>query len=420
MNILVVGGGGREHAIAHSLSKSPLTKNLIVAPGNPGIKKFAECYPIAADDIEGQCKLAKNKKIDLVFIGPEIPLVLGLKDRLSEIGIDAFGPSAKAAQLEGSKIFSRNFCKKYNIPQPSFKYCDNLETAKNQIHLLRGYCVVKADGLAAGKGVVVCDTIEEAIDASTQMLQKNKFGDAGKSIVIEERITGIEASVFAVSDGENAIILGTAQDHKRAYDNDKGPNTGGMGAISPAPALNDNLNQEIFNKIIMPTINGMKLEGIAYEGILYAGIMLTKDGPRVIEFNCRFGDPETQVVLPRLKTDLVEIVKNTIDKNLNGMKINLLDNTAITVVLASQGYPGDFKKGSELPSLSKYDKEENISIFHSGTTQNNEKKLISNGGRVLSVTAIGQNVKECRKEAYKTIENINWKNGFFRKDIGKL
>jgi phosphoribosylamine---glycine ligase len=420
MNILLVGSGGREHAIAHSLSKSPLTKKLIVAPGNPGIKKIAECYPIAADDIEGLCKLAKDKNIDLVFIGPEIPLVLGLKDKLLEIGIDAFGPSAKAAQLEGSKTFSRNFCKKYNIPQPNFTYCNDIETAKQQIELLKGYCVVKADGLAAGKGVVVSDTIEEAITASTQMLEDYKFGDAGKVILIEERITGIEASVFAVSDGDTALILGTAQDHKRAYDNDQGPNTGGMGAISPAPALNDRLNQEIFNTIIMPTINGMKSDGMTYEGILYAGIMLTANGPKVIEFNCRLGDPEAQVVLPRLETDLLEIVKNTVDKNLNSIRVNLFDNTAITVVLASKGYPGDFKKGSELPSLSKYDQEENILIFHSGTADNNEKQLVSNGGRVLSVSAIGQNVKECRNKAYKTIEDINWENGFYRKDIGKL
>ena len=293
MNILVVGGGGREHAIAYSLSKSSSIKKLIVAPGNPGIETFAECYPIAADDIEGQCKLAKDIKADIVFIGPEIPLVLGLKDKLSEIGINAFGPSKEAAQLEGSKTFSRNFCKKYNIPQPNFKYCSDLKTAKDQIELLNGYCVVKADGLAAGKGVVVCNTVNEAIEASTQMLEDNKFGDAGKSILIEERITGIEASVFAVSDGNTAIVLGTAQDHKRAYDNDQGPNTGGMGAISPAPALNEELNKNIFNNIIMPTINGMRSDGIPYEGILYAGVMLTDQGPKVIEFNCRFGDPET-------------------------------------------------------------------------------------------------------------------------------
>ena len=419
MNILVVGGGGREHAIAYSLSKSPLTKKLIVAPGNPGIETFAECYPIAADDIDGQCKLAKDMKADIVFIGPEIPLVLGLKDKLSKIGINAFGPSKEAAQLEGSKTFSRNFCKRYNIPQPNFKYCSDLNTAKDQIELLNGYCVVKADGLAAGKGVIVCDTVSEAIKASTQMLEDNKFGDAGKSILIEERITGIEASVFAVSDGNTAIVLGTAQDHKRAYDNDQGPNTGGMGAISPAPALNEELNKNIFNNIVMPTINGMRSDGIPYEGILYAGVMLTDQGPKVIEFNCRFGDPETQVVLPRLSTDLVDIIHNTVTNNLENTPIELTDNTAITVVIASKGYPGTFKKGIELPSLNNLDKQDDILIFHSGTAKNDNENLISSGGRVLSVTAIGDNVQDCRKKAYKAVEEINWDKGFFRRDIGR-
>ena len=420
MNILVVGGGGREHAIAYSLSKSPLTKKLIVAPGNPGIETFAECYPIAADDIDGQCRLAKDMKADIVFIGPEIPLVLGLKNKLSEIGINAFGPSKEAAQLEGSKTFSRNFCKRYNIPQPNFKYCSDLNTAKDQIELLNGYCVVKADGLAAGKGVVVCDTVNEAIEASTQMLEDNKFGDAGKSILIEERITGIEASVFAVSDGNTAIVLGTAQDHKRAYDNDQGPNTGGMGAISPAPALNEELNKNIFNNIIMPTINGMRSDGIPYEGILYAGVMLTDQGPKVIEFNCRFGDPETQVVLPRLSTDLVEIVHNTVTNNLENTSIDLIDNTAITVVIASKGYPGTFKKGIELPSLNNLNKQDDILIFHSGTAKNDNENLISSGGRVFSVTAIGDNVQDCRQKAYKAVEEINWNKGFYRRDIGKV
>jgi phosphoribosylamine--glycine ligase len=420
MNILVVGGGGREHAIAYSLSKSPLIKKLIVAPGNPGIETFAECYPIAADDIDGQCKLAKDMKADIVFIGPEIPLVLGLKDKLSEIGINAFGPSKEAAQLEGSKTFSRNFCKRYNIPQPNFKYCSDLNTAKDQIELLNGYCVVKADGLAAGKGVVVCDTVNEAIEASTQMLEDNKFGDAGKSILIEERITGIEASVFAVSDGTIAIVLGTAQDHKRAYDNDQGPNTGGMGAISPAPALNEELNKNIFNNIIMPTINGMRSDGIPYEGILYAGVMLTDQGPKVIEFNCRFGDPETQVVLPRLSTDLVDIIHNTVTNNLENTSIELTDNTAITVVIASKGYPGTFKKGIELPSLNNLNKQDDILIFHSGTAKNDNENLISSGGRVFSVTAIGDNVQDCRHKAYKAVEEINWDKGFYRSDIGKL
>ena len=400
--------------------KISINKKTNSCPGNPGIEFFAECYPIAADDIDGQCKLAKDMKADIVFIGPEIPLVLGLKNKLSEIGINAFGPSKEAAQLEGSKTFSRNFCKKYNIPQPSFKYCGDLKTAKDQIEFLNGYCVVKADGLAAGKGVVVCDTVNEAIEASTQMLEENKFGDAGKSILIEERITGIEASVFAVSDGNTVIVLGTAQDHKRAYDNNQGPNTGGMGAISPAPALNEELNKNIFDNIIMPTINGMKSDGIPYEGILYAGVMLTDQGPKVIEFNCRFGDPETQVVLPRLSTDLVDIVYNTVTNNLENTPIELTDNTAITVVIASKGYPGTFKKGIELPSLKKFDKQDDILIFHSGTAKNENENLISSGGRVLSVTAIGDNVQDCRKKAYNTVEEIIWDKGFYRKDIGKV
>tara|TARA_Y100000991_G_C21869744_1_gene304593 strand:- start:75 stop:830 length:756 start_codon:yes stop_codon:yes gene_type:complete len=251
------------------------------------------------------------------------------------------------------------------------------------------------------------------------MLEKNKFGDAGKSILIEERINGIEASVFAVSDGETAILIGTAQDHKRAYDNDEGPNTGGMGAISPAPALDQDLNKEIFNKIIIPTINGMKLEGYPYEGILYAGVMITNKGPKVIEFNCRFGDPETQVVLPRLSTDLVNIVQKTISKNLKDMAIDLTHQKAITVVIASNGYPGEFEKGILLPSLKKFDDKTEISIFHSGTSKDKNENLVSNGGRVLSITSIGDNVKECRQKAYQIIETINWKHGFYRKDIGK-
>ncbi len=420
MNILVVGGGGREHAIATTLSKSPLTTRLIVAPGNPGIEEFAECYPIATDDIPGQCKLARDIKADFVFIGPEIPLVRGLKDELLKLGISAFGPSKKAAQLEGSKIFSRNFCKRHNIPQPVFKYCTDIETAKKQIELLDGYCVVKADGLAAGKGVIVCNTIDQAIIASRDMLEKNKFGDAGKSILIEERINGIEASVFAVSDGNDAVLIGTAQDHKRAYDNDEGPNTGGMGAISPAPALDQNLNKEIFNNIIKPTINGMKLEGHPYEGILYAGVMITDKGPKVIEFNCRFGDPETQVVLPRLNTDLVSIVQKTIEKNLNGFTIDFIPQNAITVVIASKGYPGEFKRGVLLPSLKNFKNKNKISVFHSGTSKDKNGNIVSDGGRVLSITSVGTNVHDCRQKAYGIVEAINWKQGFYRKDIGKL
>ncbi len=420
MNILVVGGGGREHAIAESLSKSPLTTKLVVAPGNPGIETFAECYPIAADDIPGQCQLAREIKADFVFIGPEIPLVLGLKDELLKLGINAFGPSKNAAKLEGSKTFSRNFCQRHNIPQPEFKYCTDIATARKQIELLNGYCVVKADGLAAGKGVVVCDTVDQALIASTEMLEKNKFGNAGKSILIEERINGIEASVFAVSDGETAILIGTAQDHKRAYDNDQGPNTGGMGAVSPAPALNQNLIEEIFKNIIIPTINGMKLEGYSYEGVLYAGVMITNKGPKVIEFNCRFGDPETQVILPRLNTDLVDIIQKTISKSLKDVTIDFIPQNAITIVIASNGYPEEFDKGVLLPSFKKFDDETEISVFHSGTSRDKSGNLVSNGGRVLSITSIGNNIEECRQKAYSVVRAINWKQGFYRKDIGKV
>ena len=420
MNILVVGGGGREHAIALSLFNSPQTKKLIVAPGNPGIQKFAECRPIAADDIDGQCQLAKEIKADIVFIGPEIPLVLGLKDRLTELGIIAFGPTAKAAQLEGSKKFSRNFCDRHKISQPKFIYCNNLDTAQEAIKSLNGFCVVKADGLAAGKGVVVCDTVNQAIEASKEMLEENKFGDAGKVILIEERITGIEASVFAVSDGDNAVLIGTAQDHKRAYDNDQGPNTGGMGAISPAPALNATLTNEIMENIIIPTIKGMKSENMEYQGILYAGIMLTNDGPKVIEFNCRFGDPETQVILPRLKTDLVDIILKSSEKKINEFEIKLIPDTAITVVIASKGYPGPFVKGHILPPLDIEDTFGKISVFHSGTSINKKNETVSNGGRVLSITAVSENAEKCRDDVYKAVELINWDQGFYRTDIGKL
>ncbi len=418
MNILVVGGGGREHAISLSLHQSPLTKRLVVAPGNPGIADFAECVKIQPEDLEGQCKLAKEINADIVFIGPEAPLVLGLKDKLNSIGIQAFGPSAKAAQLEGSKIFSRNFCKRHNIPQPKFKYCSDIETAIKEIKLLNGYCVVKADGLAAGKGVTVCENINQAIKAAKNMLEEKIFGDAGNIILIEERIVGIEASLFAISDGSNAILLGTAQDYKRALDNDKGPNTGGMGAISPSPSLNSKLTREIMQTIISPTIKGMKNENMKYEGILYAGIMITKNGPKVIEFNCRFGDPETQAIIPRLKTDLVEIIKRTNEKKLLGFKIELIKKKAVTVVIASNGYPNDFQKNQVLPSLHKVKQIKNLTIYHSGTSTNEKNKLINSGGRVFSISAIGEKIENCRNQIYYGIKLINWKKGFHRKDIG--
>ena len=420
MNILVIGNGGREHAISLCLQKSPLTKKLVVAPGNPGIAKFAKCIKVAIDDIEGICKLAKEIKSDVVFIGPELPLVLGLKDKLEEHGIKVFGPSKLAAQLEGSKFFARDFCERHNIPQPKFNRCTDLEEAKKEIERLNGFCVVKADGLAGGKGVIVCDNVDQAINASKQILEEKKFGKAGNVILIEERITGIEASIFVVSDGKTAILIGSAQDHKRAFDNDEGPNTGGMGAISPSPYMTEELTSKIMKRIIFPTIKGMKSENMPYEGVLYAGIMLTEHGPKVIEFNCRFGDPETQVVIPLLKTDIVEIIKKTINKNLDNFKIKLLDKTAITVVVASKGYPEKFLKNQILPELDQLKKSEDIIIYQAGTDLNKQKKLIATGGRVFCVTATGKNLEDCRKKVYDYIELIKWEKGFYRKDIGNI
>ena len=417
MNILVVGGGGREHAIAHSLSKSPLTKKLVVAPGNPGIKKFASCYPISAEDIDGQCKLAKDINADIVFIGPEIPLVAGLKNRLSEIGINAFGPSKEAAQLEGSKTFSRNFCKRYNIPQPSFKYCNNLKTAKEQIELLNGYCVVKADGLAAGKGVVVCNTVNEAIEASSQMLEENKFGDAGKSILIEERITGIEASVFAVSDGKTAVLLGTAQDHKRAYDNNQGPNTGGMGAYSPAPILDQSVVNKTIDRIIRPTMYEMMDRGMPFTGVLYAGLMIKDSNPRLVEYNVRFGDPECQVLMMRLGGQILDALLSTAKGELGDVKINWADDHSITVVMASSGYPGSYEKGTVINGLDDLPSDSNFVCFHAGT-EKQDGKIVANGGRVLNVTTRANTLIEAQKSAYQMIKNIDWPQGFYRKDIG--
>ena len=420
MNILVIGGGGREHAISLCLQKSPLIKKLVVAPGNPGIAKFAECINIAIDDIEGQCNLAKKVKSDVVFIGPELPLVLGLKDKLEENGIKAFGPSKQAAQLEGSKSFARDFCLRHNIPQPKFKCCSNLKEAKKEIKKLNGYCVVKADGLAAGKGVIICENIDDAINASRQILEQKKFGKAGDRILIEERITGIEASLFAVSDGNNVTLIGSAQDHKRAFDNNKGPNTGGMGAVSPSPYVTEELTNKIMKSIILPTIEGMKSEKMPYEGILYAGIMLTKDGPKVIEFNCRFGDPETQVLIPLLKTDLVEILQKATTKNLDKIKIELIDRTSITVVIASNGYPDKFEKNQILPELDQLKKPNDIIIYHAGTGLDKKNRLIATGGRVFSVTSTGKNIEDCRNKVYPCIEAIKWEKGFYRKDIGNL
>ena len=420
MIILLVGSGGREHAIARAIKNSPLTSKLIITPGNPGMQKLGECKNIPVDDIEELCNLAKLIKADLVIIGPEVPLVRGLKNKLNDIGIKAFGPTAEAAMLEGSKTFSRNFCQKYNIPQPTFNYFNDIELALDEVEKMNGYCVVKADGLAAGKGVIVCDNKEQARQACEEMLNDKKFGQSSSKILIEERISGKEASIFVVSDGRDFKLLGTAQDHKRAFDNDLGPNTGGMGAISPAPTLNEKILQKITKDIIEPTIKGMQLENKNYEGILYIGVMITNDGPKLIEYNCRFGDPEAQVILPLLDSDILEIIIKSIHKDLKNCSISLKNKKSITVVLANKGYPNEFEKNKILPDISSFNNDEDIIIFHSGTSLNSINELVATGGRVLCITSISDTIENCRKKAYTTIDKINWSEGFYRKDIGKL
>ena len=420
MIILLVGSGGREHAIARAIKNSHLKSRLFITPGNPGMQKLGECKNIPVDDVEEICNLANSIKANLVVIGPEVPLVKGLKNKLSQIGIKAFGPTAEAAMLEGSKAFSRNFCKKYNIPQPRFNYFTNYKLALKEVEKMNGHCVVKADGLAAGKGVVVCDNNKQAQQACKEMLNDKKFGQSSSKILIEERISGMEASIFVVSDGQNFKLIGTAQDHKRAFDNDHGPNTGGMGAVSPAPTLNNKMLKKIVKDIVKPTIKGMSLENKIYEGILYIGVMVTKDGPKLIEYNCRFGDPEAQVILPLLDTDILEIMLKSIDKNLKNLNIKFKNKQAITVVLANNGYPNEFEKNKILPNFSSIENDEDIIIFHAGTSLNNKNELIATGGRVLCVTSISDTIKSYRKKAYTAIKEINWIEGFYRKDNGKL
>jgi len=418
MNILLIGSGGREHALAWSLAESPLTTNLVIAPGNPGMAPYGTLHDIAADDLDGLCRLANDIAADLVVIGPEVPLVMGLADRLEEMEIAAFGPSEAAARLEGSKEFARAFCARHNVPQPAYYPVTDYDEACRHIDALGGRCVIKADGLAAGKGVVVADDGDMAKQAAKDMLA-GQFGDSGKTIVVEQRITGPEASLFALLDGETAILMATAQDHKRAYDGDEGPNTGGMGAISPSPRLDTALESQIMEQIVTPVVEGMAAEGNAYSGVLYVGLMLTEDGPQVIEFNCRFGDPEAQVILPRLRTDIVSAMLATTTKSLGHFDMRWDPRSAVTVVMANKGYPGHYEKGSPITIPDGVANDLDRLIFHAGTGLDAQGKLIATGGRVLAVTALGDDASSARQNAYDTLSLIDWKNGFYRRDIAE-
>ncbi|MBE9559045.1 MAG: phosphoribosylamine--glycine ligase [Proteobacteria bacterium] len=419
MKILVVGSGGREHSLCWAIAASPLCEKLWCAPGNAGIAQEAECVAIAADDIDGLVAFAGREAVDLVVVGPEQPLVMGLVDRLEEKGIKAFGPRAAAAELEGSKGFMKDICAKYDIPTAAYGRFTDIEKARAFIREQGAPIVIKADGLAAGKGVTVALTLDEALNAAEDALVEGQFGIAGAEIVIEEFMEGEEISIFALCDGRTALPLASAQDHKAAYDGDKGPNTGGMGAYSPAPAMTDALLAEVMKTIIQPTIDGMAAEGRPYKGVLFAGVMLTRDGVKLLEHNVRFGDPECQVLMMRLRSDLVAALVATVDGVLDRFDMRWYDDAALAVVLAAEGYPGSYEKGTEIKGVAAAgDADENVTIFHAGTKRDGDGPLLAVGGRVLNVTALGRTVAEAQSRAYEAVDRIDWAQGFCRRDIG--
>ena len=416
MKILLIGSGGREHALAWAISGSALTESLVIAPGSDAMATLGRCAGVAADDLDGLLALAEAERPDLVVVGPEAPLVAGLVDRLGSAGIPAFGPSAAAAQLEGSKAFAREACARFGIHQPDFTVCTDIGSARAAIAASGGACVIKADGLAAGKGVVVADTATEAEDAAAEMLD-GRFGDAGATLLVEERITGPEASLFALVDGADVLFMGSAQDHKRAYDGDKGPNTGGMGAVSPSPRLTDALQQQVMDEIVRPLARGMADEGTPYRGILYVGLMLTGDGPQVIEFNCRLGDPEAQVILPRLRSDLVAAMLATVEGTLGHVSLRWDNRSAVTVVMAAEGYPGAYEKGSVISGTEGAEASDDVMLFHAGTKIDDAGTVTAHGGRVLAVTGLGDDAGTARAAAYAAVDGIDWPGGFCRRDI---
>ena len=413
VNVLVVGSGGREHALSWKLSQSELVDDVYVAPGNGGT---SQNIPIPVDDIDALANFAQEKSC-FTIVGPEAPLANGLVDKFTEKGLAIFGPSKQAAQLESSKIWAKEFMKRNDIPTADFEIFDDAQKAKEFVSTYQKQVVIKADGLAAGKGVIVCDNNDEANDAIDKILVKKEFGDAGSKIIIEERIDGIEASYIALCDGQVGIPMATSQDHKRAYDDDKGPNTGGMGAYSPTPVIDGKLGSVIQEEIIGKTISSMTKEGIEFRGFLYAGIMIRDGRPYVLEYNVRMGDPECQPILMRLDSDLYKYLKASSEGKLNDLpKLSWKNESAVCIVLASNGYPNSYPKGDEIIGLS--DISQDSFVFHAGT-KNEDGKIVSNGGRVLGVTALGSSLNDAINNAYSVVEKIHWKNKYCRNDIGK-
>ena len=417
MNILVVGSGGREHALCWALRRSVRCETLYCAPGNAGIAAEATLVPIAAEDVDGLARFAQNNAIGLVVIGPEGPLVAGLADRLTALGIKAFGPSAAAAQLEGSKGFMKDVVRKYGVPTAAYGRFTTIDTAKAFIRQQGAPIVVKTDGLAAGKGVVVAMTEAEALDAVDKMMGDRIFGDAGGELVIEQFLRGEEASFFALVDGETALPLVAAQDHKRVGDGDTGPNTGGMGAYSPAPVVTPEVQAKIMDRCILPTVRGLAADGNPYKGVLFAGVMIEDGEPTLLEYNVRFGDPECQVLMARLESDLVDLLEAAVDGTLAGRTIAWSPNPALVVVMAAAGYPGTVQKGTVIGGLEHAATVDGVKVLHAGTTSGPDGTVLANGGRVLGVTAMGSSVREARDRAYAAVDRLAWPEGFCRRDI---
>ncbi len=418
MNILIVGSGGREHAIAMSVANSPRAGKIYCAPGNAGISAVAECVPIGAMEFEKLVSFAKENRIDLVIVGMDDPLVGGLVDEMEAAGIRTFGPRKRAAVLEGSKAFSKDLMKKYHIPTAAYETFDDPEKALAYLETASFPIVLKADGLALGKGVLICNTPEEAAEGVRTIMEDKKFGDAGNRMVIEEFMTGREVSVLSFVDGKTIRIMSSAQDHKRAGDNDTGLNTGGMGTFSPSPFYTEEVDEYCKKYIYQATVDAMAAEGRAFKGVIFFGLMLTKKGPKVLEYNARFGDPEAQVVLPRMKNDILEVMEACIDGKLDETELEFEDNAAVCVVLASDGYPLHYEKGLPISGLERFEREEGYYCFHAGTKFDEKGTLVTNGGRVLGITAKGADLKEARKNAYEATEWVRFENKYMRHDIG--
>ena len=418
MIVLIVGGGGREHAIACAVSKSPKVEKIYCAPGNAGIAEIAECVDIQVMDFEEIARFAKKIKADLVIVGPDDPLAAGIVDVLKGYGLKVFGPDGKAAILEGSKAFSKDLMKKYGIPTAAYEVFDDAEKAKAYLEKAKYPIVLKADGLALGKGVLICNTKEEALDGVKEIMQDKKFGMAGNRMVIEEYMTGREVSVLTFCDGKTIKVMSSAQDHKRAGDGDTGLNTGGMGTFSPSPFYTAHIDEFCKKNIYKPTVEAMAKEGRPFKGVIFFGLMLTEDGPKVLEYNARFGDPEAQVVLPRMKNDIIDVMCACVDGTLGKIKLEFEDNAAVCVMLASSGYPGKYERGFVINGLESFKDKEDCFVFHSGTKKTG-KGIVTNGGRVLGVTAKGDDLKKARSRAYEAVEWIDFENKYYRHDIGK-